>query len=64
MSGMGHNHEAPYTVEQATLLTLLQNKGFWPPSFGTRNEKLAWLEQNRWRVDPDAKRPAASTDTK
>lgn len=51
MSGMGHNHEAPFTVEQATILTLLQNRGIWPPNFLSKAQKIAWLEQNRWRVE-------------
>lgn len=55
MSSMGHNHEEPLTVEQATLLTLLQNRGIWPPSFATRAETLAWLEKNRWYVERPSK---------
>lgn len=51
MTGMGHNHEEPLTMEQATLISLLNRKGFWAPNFSTRQERLAWLEENRWRVE-------------
>lgn len=51
MSGMGYNHEPPFTVEESTLISLLQNRGIWPPNFATKAETLEWLAKNRWRVE-------------
>lgn len=60
MTGMGYNHDEPITTEQATLISLLNRQGFWPPSFSTKAEKLAWLEMNRWRVERGSSPPGDS----